>query len=123
MFFDKTWRQTQKLKDKCKERALDCQVTYDWADGQYGLLAMIIGDARYLALTGLNYVPPVAPPLAHPNINGRTSSHNTAVLTIENEEARRNYAIVTGFHKGIGDNICDALDSWYYIQLQHRVFK
>ncbi len=82
-----TWRQAQKLKDECKERVLDCQVTYDWADGQYGLLAMIIGDARYLALTGLNYVAPVSPPLTHPNITAHTTRHNTVVLTTENEEA------------------------------------
>ena len=81
------------MKDECKERALDCQVTYDWADGQYGLLAMIIGDARYLALTGLNYVAPVSPPLTHPNITATTTRHNTAVLTTENEEAQRNWNV------------------------------
>ncbi len=45
------------------------------------------------------------------------------MLTTENEEAQRNYAIVTGFTKGLRDNIRDALDSRYYIQLKHRVFK
>ena len=84
---------------------------------------MIIGKARYLALTGFNYVAHVVPPLTHPNITGRTSSHSTAILTAENEEDRRNFAIVTDFCKGMGDNICDALDSWYYNQLQHQVFK
>ncbi len=84
---------------------------------------MIIGDARYLALTGLNYVAPVSPPLTHPNITAQTTRHNTDFLTTENEEARRNFAIVTGFTKGLGENIRDALDSRYYIQLQHIVFK
>ncbi len=84
---------------------------------------MIIGDARYLVLMGLNYVAHVSQRLIHPNITTQTRRHNTAVLITENEEAQRNYAIVTGFNKGLGDNICDALDSLYYIQLQHHVFK
>ena len=50
-----TWRQSEKLKDECEEQALDCQVSYDWVDGQYDMLTEIIGDVRCLALTGLNY--------------------------------------------------------------------
>ena len=58
-----TWRAKEKLVREARERAIKQRVSYDWA-GQYGLLAEIIGAARYAAdnPTLPPYVPPVQPP-------------------------------------------------------------
>ena len=87
------------------------------------MLAEIVGVARYLALKGFNYAKPLVPPLTHTEITARRNSHNTALLTAENEEEWQHFAIVTGFRKGMGDNIRNVLDSCYYNQLQHCVLK
>ena len=63
-----TWRLKEKLVDKCKEVALNYYaVGYDWSGG-YGLLAEIIGAARYAADNPLlpAYIPPSLPPTQTP---------------------------------------------------------
>ncbi len=65
------------------------------------MLAEIIGVTRYLTLMSFNYVQPLVPALTHPVITAWTNSHNRALLTAENKEEQRNFAIVTGFCKGM----------------------
>ena len=50
-----TWSSKEALLHEAEEVALDCDVHYAWA-GEFGLLATILGLARYLAEAGLNYV-------------------------------------------------------------------
>ena len=55
-----TWQQKEDLIQEASDIAVEMEVTYDWAD-DFGLLAMVIGDTRYLAETTLNYVAPIKP--------------------------------------------------------------
>ena len=97
------------MKSEYIERALDCQESYIWADGQYGMLTEIISVTRYLVLMGFNYVEPLVPPLTHVGNIAQTNVQNTSLLTAENEEKQLNYAIYGGFCKGMDQNICNVL--------------
>ena len=60
-----TWEQKESFILEASELAMSFTVTYPWA-GDHGLLAEILGQAKYLAKTGKNYVPPVRPPPSLP---------------------------------------------------------
>ena len=61
------------------------------------------------------------PALRHPTITARTSAHNTAIYTAENEEDLCNYTVVKGFCKIMSMKICDTLDIQYFNQLKHSI--
>jgi hypothetical protein len=115
-----TWLQTTQLVAELEAQAMMCDVSYDWA-GDNGLLAVIEGAAKYLARTGENYIEPVRPGAQHPNILGGTAAQIRA-MDAENDGWRRDYAIFSGFCRGCGHNVRDALDSKYYEQLREETF-
>ena len=99
-----TWEQVHKLLEECEELAMAMDVTYDWA-GDHGLQADIYGYQKYFTLTGKQYVPPVRPPVVHPDILANNLSQNTArIAEAENHQARVNYAVLDGFWSGFSEN-------------------
>jgi hypothetical protein len=115
-----TWLQTTQLIAELEAQAMMFDVSYDWA-GDNGLLAVIEGAAKYLARTGENYIEPVRPGAQHPNILNGTAAQIRA-MDAENDGWRRDYAIFSGFCRGCGHNVRDALDSKYYEQLREETF-
>lgn len=117
-----TWRAKEKLVREARERAIKQRVSYDWA-GQYGLLAEIIGAARYAAdnPTLPPYVPPVQPPHSPVLPVGATAAQIRAA-TDDNNLLKRDWAIVVGFRRGVGENFRDALDKEFYSPLEHQTY-
>ena len=98
-----------------------CDVSYPWA-GDFKLLALVNGAAKYLARAGLVYVKPTKPTPQHPTINIGTA----AVIKqkeVDNNLWKRDYAVVLGFIKACGKNMRNALCSKYYEQLRKDMFK
>ena len=116
-----TWSSKEELLREAEEVALECDVHYPWA-GEFGLLATVIGQARYLAEAGLNYVTPVQPvDMPPPAVAGGTAAVIRAWEST-NDLDRRNFAIFKGFKTAICENIRDALDLQYYEQIREVTF-
>ena len=105
-----TWRAKEKLLKEAKGPALKQRVGYDWA-GQYGILAEIIGAARY-ALDNPTMPAYVAPaqPANTPTFLNNASAAVIKAATDANNLEKRDWAVICGFRRGVGKNICDALD-------------
>ena len=108
-----TWLQKESLLSKIKKLAINAKVHYDWA-GNYGLLAMVIGTVRYLNNTALVYAPPTQPPHRHAIINNRSTSAQREEFNAKNKLLKRDWAVVTGWKKAVGENIRDALNSAFH---------
>ena len=110
-----TWLQKTHRIEEMEEAAMACDVSYPLA-GDCSLLALIDDPVKYLARTGLVYVEPTKPTPQHPTIN----IGNAAVIKqkeVENDLWKREYALVLGFIKSCGKNMCNALCLKYYKQL------
>ena len=96
------------------------RVSYNWA-GQYGLLAEIIGAARY-ALDNPAMPAYVAPAqLANaPNFPNNASVAGIKAATDANNLKKRDWAVICGFRRGVGENIHDALDLDFYSALENE---
>ena len=116
-----TWLQKTQLIEEMEEAAMRCDVSYPWA-GDYGLLALIDGPDTYLTRTGLDFIAPVKPTPQHPTINVGTAAQ-IKQKEVENDQWKRDYAVVLGFVRGCGENIRTALCSKYYEQLKEETFK
>jgi hypothetical protein len=118
-----TWRQAEGLIKEMMDAALSCDVTYSWA-GEFGLLAEIIGAAKYAAdnPTLEPYTPPVQPPNQHAEINDGGTAAQLKQLEIENDLALRDFAMVKGFRRAVNRNVMDAIDDTYFDQLEEDVY-
>jgi hypothetical protein len=118
-----TWAQKELLNEEAEQIALDINVSYPWSD-DYGLLAEIQGEDKYLANTGFEYVSPTRPPDLDPRIL-LPNQLQTQIKILQSESVilKRDYAVVKGFRRGIGENIRDCLECRYYEQLYEDVFK
>lgn len=118
-----TWRQAENLIKEMQEAGLSCDVTYDWA-GEFGLLAEIVGAAKYaLDNPGMNpYIVPTQPPNQHPNINAGGTAAALKALEAENDLALRDFAVVKGFRRAVNMNYMDAVDDTYFDQLEEDVY-
>ena len=97
-------------------------MSYIWA-GEHGLLAEIMGAAKYLAKTGEVYVAPVRPPIADPRIlGGGLSQAAIRVAAAVNDTAKIDFAVVEGFRSGFGVIFRQAFDLTYYEQLWEETF-
>ena len=96
-------------------------VIYEGAD-ENGYIAEIIGDARYLALTGETHVTPtVKPPLVHEDTDENTSAEDRVELKAENEERIEQWWSRTGWIEGTGHKIQETMDEKYHQQLGHKI--
>ena len=117
-----SWRAKETLKNDAKKIAIALKVSYDWSQGK-GLLALIIGSAR-LAADYPNFpafVEPTQPPNTpnYPQANPTGAQERAARAT--NDLLKRDWAVVSGFRRGMGELIREALDSKYYEDLDHMV--
>ena len=94
-------------------------MSYDWA-GRYGLLAKIIGAARYAVYhpTLSAYVAPVQTTNS-PVLPLVPTAARIRQLTDENNLLKRDLAMLQGFRRGVSDNFRDALDLKFYSALEH----
>ena len=75
------------------------------------MLAEIQGAVEYQATTGEKYVPPVQPPTQQSGITGRVSSVIIKQYEAANNLLLHDWAVVSGFGRGIGKNFRDMLDA------------
>ena len=117
-----TWSQKELLVEEAEQIGLDMSVSYPWAK-DFGLLAKISVTAKYL-YTGHNYVAPTQPPDMDPDmlIPSKTQIQ-IKIMQSATIVANRNYAVVSGFRRGVCDNFCDALQPRYYEQMYEDIFK
>ena len=117
-----SWRAKEGLAKEARNHALRHRVSYDWA-GQYGLLAEIIGAARYAADNPLlpAYVAPVQPANS-PVMPAAPTAAQIRQLTDDNNLLKRDWAVVCGFRRGVGANMRDALDLEFYSALEHATY-
>ena len=102
---------------------------YDWAindnGNKYGLLADILGGDEYEETTGIaanDYDPSLAKPGAYDeDITSRTTDHARERMTAERNEEIRWWYKRRGLHRGLRENLQDALDSTYYEQLEDDI--
>ena len=119
-----SWRAKEELKNLAARQAIRFKVSYKWSGGK-GLLALIIGAARlaldYPALDA--YVQPDQPD-NDPNtgLGARPSADDIRDAKTANETLKQDWAVIEGFRRGMGENICDALDAKYYKYLNHHVY-
>ena len=92
------------MLSELEELATSVKVHYGWV-GDYGLLALVIGTARYQTNTTLVYITPTQPPNRHANINDRPTSAQRDEYNAEDNLLKRDWAVVTGFKKAGGENI------------------
>ena len=117
-----TWTNKVTLVKEMATIAVQIDVTYDWAAG-YGMLAEVMGatdyDTKYAPLV---YIEPTRPGVTHTGIEPTMPGHLREQYTREHEESKSNFGLVTGFRRGTGDNIRDAIDEKYYEQLIEEIF-
>ena len=114
-----SWRSKEALVKEARKHALQQRVSYDWA-GRYGLLAEIIGAARYAVdhPTLPAYVAPVQPANS-PVLPAGPTAAQIRQLTDDNNLLKRDWAMLQGFRRGVSANIRDALDLEFYSALEH----
>ena len=118
-----TWRTKERLKEEASKLGVQMKVSYNWS-GNRGLLALIIGGARhaveYPTLPG--YVEPTRPDSMPNYPNANPSGTQERIARNANDILKRDWAVVCGFKRGVGENIRDALDPEYYEELEHPVY-
>ena len=117
-----TFEQKEKFLAEAEALAIDFTVSYPWAD-EHGLLAEVMGAAKYLSKTGETYVAPVHPSIADPRILlGGLSQVAIRVAQAVNDTAKIDFAVVEGFRSGFGVIFRQAFDLTYYEQLWEKTF-
>ena len=120
-------RPTQSDYENRKKEAADLaseldDITYAWSrcpiGQEFGLLAEIIGEDKYLYLTGLTWFQESKPATYDPNIDDTTATHTRKRMEQEWERTRKTWAIRKGFLRGVAANFRDALDKNWYSQLK-----
>ena len=105
-------------------QAIRFKVIYEYSGGK-GLLALIIGAARlasdYPSLEA--YAQPDHPD-NDPNagLGTRPSAEGIRDEETANETLKRDWAVLSGFKREMGENIRDTLDAEYYKDLDHYVY-
>ena len=116
------WRSKERMKAEAAKIAIAPKVSYDWSQGK-GLLAMIIGGVRLAAdyPPFPAYVEPTQPnnTPAYPQANPTQAQERAARAA--NDLLKRDWAVVCGFKRGMGENMRGALDPEYYEDLEHVV--
>ena len=115
------WSDMIKISKEVSKIACKYKVSHDWS-GNYGLLALVIGAAKYAArYPNLPaYVQPTQPP-AGPTIQNGSSAVQQRNLIDAHELLTRDWAVVCGFVSGIGEIIRAAFDEDIFDTLNHVV--
>ena len=99
-------------------------MSYEWSGGK-GLLSLIIGAARLAAdyPTLEAYVQPYQPD-NDPNagLGPRPSMDDIRGAKTANDTLKPDWAVLSGFRRGMGEKIRDVLDAEYYEHLDHHVY-
>ena len=108
-----SWRAKEELKNLAARQDIRFKVSYEWSGGK-GLLALIIGAARFAAdYPALEaYVQPDHLDI-DPNagLGARPLADNICDAKTENETLKQDWAVLSGFRRGMGEKIRDALDA------------
>ena len=86
---------------------------------EYGLLAEIIGNIKYIHLTNLNWTQETEPASYDAAITAATATHTHMRMEEDWEEKHKSWFILKGFLGGITMNMHNALSKQYYLQLKH----
>ena len=114
-----TWQSKERLKTELTKVAIKHKVSYAWSGGK-GLLPMIIGATRFAAdYPALPAYAEPAQPANSPNIAAGISQHVARERRDDNDLLKRDWAVVCGFRRGIGELIRRSLDSEYFEDLEH----
>ena len=119
-----SWREKEELKNLATRQAIRFKVSYEWFGGK-GLLALIIGAAHlewdYPALEA--YVQPDQPD-NDPNagLGARPLADDIRDAKTANDTLKRDWAVLSGFRRGMGENIRNALDAEYHKDLDHHLY-
>ena len=117
-----TWRVKEIFKAELTKIAMKHKVSYGWSGGK-GLIALIIGATRlaadYPALDP--FFEPTIPPNS-PTLPARPTPEQIRDAKAANDLLKRDWAVVAGFRRGVGELIREALDSEYYDDLEHGRF-
>lgn len=116
---------------RCKEAlvklfrniALKYDISYNWSGG-FGLLAFIIGAVRFAADNPLSptFLQPAQPPNSPVLPANPTTAQIRAATDLNNLE-KRDWAVVQGFCRGVGENIRNALDLEFCAALEHNTYE
>ena len=121
-----SWKQKELLIDEANAIAMSMHVEYGWA-GNNGLMAVIYGAEKYRAITERDYIQPERPAHQHPDIfitNPRAPTQQQVKnLEAQNDQWKSDFAVYSGFCKGVKENLMQALDARYYKQLRHTRYK
>ena len=118
-----TWRCKEALVKLLRNISLKYDVSYDWSGG-FGLLPFIIGAARFTADNPL--LPPFLQPAQPPNspvVPANATAAQIRFATDLNNLLKRDWAVVQGFCRGVGENIRDALDLEFHAALEHNTYE
>ena len=117
-----SWRAKETLAKEAGIHALQNRVSYNWS-GQFSLLPEIIGVARFATDNPdlPAYVESTQPPNT-PNLPGNPTAAQMRSAINSNNVLKRDWAVVCGFRRGVGDNIRDALDLEFYSALEHETY-
>ncbi len=100
-------------------------ITYAWSKNNtdnYGLLGNILGEDKYNELTGIGtYTIPAEPASCDPTVTNAMLTHECKRREEEWDLVRTSWFIRKGFLWGILDNLRNALDEQYYLQLRYRL--
>ena len=69
------------------------------------MLVFIDEPVKYLARTGLVFMMPAETTTQHPTINAKTAADVNNHKEVENDQWKRDYAVVLGFIRRCGENI------------------
>ena len=118
-----TWRMKEELKNEAGRIAVKYKVSYDWSGGR-GLLALVIGAARLHADYPLlpAYVQPVQPATIPAGLPARPTPAQLREANDAVDILNRDWAVVSGFKRGMCELIRLAVDAEYYEDLSHHVY-
>ena len=118
-----TWRMKEELKNEADRIAVKYKVSYAWSGGR-GLIALIIGAARLAADYPLlpAYVQPLQPATVPAGLPARPTPAQLCTANDAINILNRDWAVVSGFIRAMGELICNAVDSKFYKDLQHHVY-
>ena len=117
---DCSFMDKEQLVRELAEVATEMDVHYEWC-GEFGLLALAIGDERYTADTELEPEEIEKPPPSHPDAAASTAAQ-AKVLEKINDLDKRSWAIVRGFKRAAGENIRDALPEKCFKRLKEKLY-
>ena len=119
-------RPTMKDKLSLREAVYKAATTVPTLDsyptmGEYGILALCMSTPDFLAKTQWNFVEPTKPDLVDATITNATTDYQKEKKSAINDQKILDWNTMQGAVDGLTENIRDALDEMYYVQLEDNV--